>query len=120
MIINRVSNLIHPMPMYEFLSKYFHFDRDSGTLMGSETGMIVAPGMRAKVRLTEAAPVTGGIAFDLLELEDATITGGASDGGRGHKHRGKRRAPAKRALTKSKKKSAKTARKVTRARRAKT
>jgi ribonuclease R len=98
--------------------EYFHFDRDSGTLMGSDTGRIIALGMRAKVRLVEAAPVTGGIAFELLELEDegyASVPGGRRHGG------GRRRGgPApKRKAARAKKKDAAVKRKVTRKRKTK-
>jgi ribonuclease R len=100
--------------------EYFHFDRDAGTLMGSDTGRIIGLGMRARVKLVEAAPVTGGIAFELLELEEETYTsvpGGRARRGRG---RGKPGQAPRRKLAKSKVKDAKTKRKVSRQRRNKT
>ncbi|WP_375259391.1 ribonuclease R [Citreimonas sp.] len=97
--------------------EFFHFDRDSGTLMGADTGRVIAIGMRACVRLIEAAPVTGGIAFEMLEIEDETYGGGARrvPGGKG---RGKRPGTApRRKAAKAGKKDAKVKRKVNRQRR---
>jgi ribonuclease R len=102
--------------------EYFHFDRDAGTLMGSETGRVIALGMRAKVKLIEAAPVTGGIAFELLELEDDlydSVPGRRTGRGGFRKGGGKRGAPPRRKAAKAKAKDAKTKRKVTRQRRQK-
>ncbi len=108
------------VPISTLGNEYFHFDRDSGTLMGADTGRIVGIGMRARVRLIEAAPVTGGIAFEMLEIEGETYGGGPRMGrsprGRG---RGKPGGPPKRKLAQAKRKDAKTKRKVTRQRRAK-
>jgi ribonuclease R len=98
------------IPMRNLGREYFHFDRDAGTLMGADTGTVIALGQRVLVRLTEAAPVTGGLALELLELEDAKLPSGRGPS----KGRGK---PAKRKVTKAKGKAAKTKRKVTRKRR---
>ena len=99
--------------------EFFHFDRDTGTLMGADTGRIIAIGMRARVRLVEAAPVTGGIAFEMLEIEDESYGGGTRrvphGKGRGRKKPGT--AP-RRKQAKAGKKDAKTKRKVTLQRRA--
>jgi ribonuclease R len=115
------------VPISTLGNEYFHFDRESGTLMGADTGREIGLGMRARVKLVEAAPVTGGIAFELLELEGEAYEGGRSGGSfrRGGRPRGggagrsKKGAAPKRKLAKAKAKEAKTKRKVTRARRAK-
>jgi len=96
------------IPIRNLGSEYFHYDADSQTLMGSNTGMIVGLGQRATVKLVEAAPVTGGLIVDLVELEGKAIPQGRGT------PRGK---PHKRKMSKGKKKAAKTARKVKRTRR---
>ena len=101
------------VPVRTIGREFFHFDAEAGTLMGADTGFTLAIGQRVTVRLTQAAPVTGGLELELLSVEDATVpTGG---GGRG------RRSPAgrtvKRKAAKSRHKAAKTKRKVERKRR---
>ncbi|AZQ69086.1 ribonuclease R [Silicimonas algicola] len=61
------------IPIREIGREYFHFDRDSQTLMGSETGMTLTIGQRVTVRLSEAVPVTGGILLELLEVEGGAL-----------------------------------------------
>ncbi|MFK7877776.1 MAG: ribonuclease R [Paracoccaceae bacterium] len=96
------------VPMRNVGHEFFHFDGDSGTLMGADTGTEIRLGMRVLVRLTEAAPVTGGLALDLLELEGAALPSGPTRG---------RSKAVKRKIVKAKRKSDKTKRKVTRKRR---
>ncbi|MDO6587754.1 ribonuclease R [Salipiger sp. 1_MG-2023] len=120
------------IPMRNLGNEYFHFDRDAGTLMGADSGIIIALGQRVKVRLVDAAPVTGGIGLELLELEDTKMPQGRgrpSRGGfKGKRNWGKapKRGPGKgpgtppgperRQESVAKRKDAKTARKVTRQR----
>jgi ribonuclease R len=99
------------IPVRNLGREFFHFDREAATLMGADTGTVIGLGQRVTVRLAEAAPVTGGIALDLVRLEGKTIKGTPSGRGRG---KGK---PPKRKLAQSKKKDAKTKRKVQRSRR---
>ena len=107
------------IPMRNLGREYFHHDRDANTLMGADTGTEIRLGQRVLVKLTEAAPVTGGLALELLELEDEALPSGPGRG-RGHNRRGgpaggsgtPRRKPAK-----AKHKSAKLKRKVVRKRR---
>lgn len=91
-------------------AEYFHYDPDSQTLMGSDSGIVLGLGQRVLVRLAEAEAVTGAIALDLLEVDGK----GLPRGGSGRGHRGK---PGKRKLARSKAKSAKVKRKVARTRR---
>ena len=82
------------VPMRALGHEFFHFDRDSGTLMGADTGTVITLGQRVTVRLTEAAPVTGGLAFELLTLEDAQLPQGRGPyrkGGAGPKGKAPRR-----------------------------
>ncbi|QJF53010.1 ribonuclease R [Roseobacter ponti] len=96
------------VPMRSIGREYFHYDQEAGTLMGADTGMIISLGQRVTVRLAEAAPVTGGIALELLSLDGDDLPRG-------------RRSPAgrspKRHKAKAKRRSDKTKRKVKRTRR---
>ncbi|MGR3370530.1 MAG: ribonuclease R [Sagittula sp.] len=95
------------IPIRSIGREFFHFDRESETLMGSDTGLTIQPGQRVTVRLAQAVPVTGGLELELLELDDKTMPGGPRRTSR----------PVRRKIAKSKKKTAKTKRKVTRSRR---
>ncbi|MFA8442095.1 ribonuclease R [Yoonia sp.] len=95
------------IPIRTLGREYFHYDADSQTLMGSDTGMVIGLGQRVTVKLAEAAPVTGGLIVELLTLEDRTVPRGPSRG------RGK---PPRRKVGSARKKAAKTARKVKRTR----
>jgi ribonuclease R len=62
------------------------------------------------IKLTEAAPVTGGLVGELVELDDRAMPRGPV------RRRGKGAKPAKRKVTTTKRKAAKTQRKVKRTR----
>ena len=100
------------IPMRALGREFFHFDRDAGTLMGADTGLTIGLGQRVTVRLSEAAPVTGGIALDLISIDGKTVQQGQS--AKRGKSRGK---PAKRKPARAAKKDAKVKRKVKRSRR---
>jgi len=95
------------IPIRTLGREYFHYDPESQTLMGADTGMVIGLGQRVTVKLAEAAPVTGGLIVELLTLEDRTMPRGPSRG------RGK---PPRRKVGSARKKAAKTARKVKRKR----
>ncbi len=59
------------IPIRTLGQEFFHYDRDAQTLMGADTGLIIGLGQRVEVRLTEAAPVTGGLMLELLAVEGA-------------------------------------------------
>ncbi|SEL10327.1 RNAse R [Roseovarius nanhaiticus] len=101
------------IPVRNIGNEYFHFDADSATLMGSDSGRIITLGQRVTVKLAEALPITGGIALDLITVEGKEMPEGGRGAGRGRSH-GK---PPKRKLGAAKKKAAKTGRKVERKRR---
>jgi ribonuclease R len=105
------------IPIRSLGNEYFHFDADAGTLMGSDTGVMIGLGQRVTVKLVEAAPVTGGIALELLTLQDAELPGGSGKGRMGRGTRPKSKGGPKRKAARAKKKDAKTKRKVTRQRR---
>jgi len=95
------------IPVRTLGREYFHFDSEAGTLMGADTGLTIAVGLRVTVRLVEAAPVTGGLELELLSLEDKALPRGPSPS------RG--RAP-KRKAGQARKKAEKTKRKLRRRR----
>ncbi|MEP1329247.1 ribonuclease R [Pseudophaeobacter sp.] len=105
------------VPVRTIGREFFHFDAEAGTLMGADTGLMISIGQRVTVRLTQAAPVTGGLELELLTIEDEQLPKGGGGPGRG----GNRRSPAgrnvKRKAGKSKHKAAKVKRKVERNRR---
>ncbi len=96
------------VPIREIGSEYFHHDAESQTLMGADTGRVIALGQKALVRLSEAVPVTGGLMLELLELEGAKLPKGSGPS------RGK---PPRRKIASSKRRKDKAARKVKRTRR---
>ncbi|REC56160.1 ribonuclease R [Rhodosalinus sediminis] len=110
------------IPMRNIGREYFVFDAKRQELMGADTGTVIKPGQRVTVRLAEAAPVTGGVALELLELEDEPLPGPRPRGGAGGAPR-RKAAQAKRKTAKAKDKverkgkAAQSARKVTRKRR---
>ena len=104
------------LPMRSLGREYFHFDQEAGTLMGSDTGMIISVGQRVTVRLSEAVPVTGGIALELLTLEGDALPKGGQGAWRGRGGPAGRTNP-KRKGVKAKRKADKVKRKVKRTRR---
>ncbi len=70
------------IPIREVGREFFHFDPDSQTLMGADTGLTLGIGQRVTVRLTEAVPVTGGLLLELLSVEDKGLPSGRAARGR--------------------------------------
>ena len=68
------------VPIRSIGREFYHFDADSQTLMGSETGTLIGMGQKVLVRLAEATPVTGGLVFEMLEIEDRALPGGKRPG----------------------------------------
>ncbi|WP_171180364.1 ribonuclease R [Ruegeria sp. HKCCA4633] len=95
------------VPVRSLGREFFHFDREAGTLMGSDTGLIIAIGQRVTVRLTEAIPVTGGLELELLSIDDQALPRG-----RGHS-----KLATRRKAVSTKRKKDKIKRKVERKRR---
>ena len=61
------------IPVRTLGREYFHFDREAGTLMGSDTGFTIGIGQRVTVRLAQATPVTGGLELELLTVDDKSV-----------------------------------------------
>jgi len=96
------------IPVRSLGREFFHFDREAGSLTGADTGLTVALGQRVTVRLSEAAPVTGGLALDLISIEGEDVPRGPS------RQAGK---PPRRKAAKAKRKSDQTKKKIRRSRR---
>ncbi|NOD86206.1 ribonuclease R [Ruegeria sp. HKCCD6119] len=95
------------VPVRSLGREFFHFDREAGTLMGSDSGLIIAIGQRVTVRLTEATPVTGGLELELLSIDDQALPRG----------RGPAKRSTRRKAASTKRKKDKIKRKVERKRR---
>ncbi|CUK19416.1 Ribonuclease R [Ruegeria denitrificans] len=95
------------VPVRSLGREFFHFDREAGTLMGSDTGLIIAIGQRVTVRLAAATPVTGGLELELLSIDDQALPRGRGPKGR----------PTRRKAVSTKRKKDKIKRKVERKRR---
>ncbi len=65
------------IPIRAIGREYFHYDRDSQTLRGADSGVTLSIGQRVLVRLAEAVPMTGGLMLELLELEGRNLPSGA-------------------------------------------
>ena len=57
------------LPMRAIGNEYFHFDAETQTLMGSDSGLTIGIGDRVTVKLAEAVPVSGGLVLDLVEID---------------------------------------------------
>ena len=99
------------IPISSLGREYFVHDAEAQTITGERSRLQIGLGMRVLVRLAEAAPVTGGMAFELLEVEGKPLPR-AGNSGRGKQKYGGRKTG------KNKAKVAKTKRKVSRTRRA--
>ncbi|MCD9147147.1 ribonuclease R [Pseudophaeobacter flagellatus] len=103
------------VPVRTIGREFFHFDAEGNTLMGVDTGLTLSIGQRVTVRLTQAAPVTGGLELELLSIEGDELPKGNVRGAGGG-----RRSPAgrtvKRKSNRSKHKTAKLKRKTERKR----
>jgi ribonuclease R len=61
------------VPISSLGREYFRYDGETQTLTGERSRRVIGLGQRALVRLAEAAPITGGLLFELLELEGAPV-----------------------------------------------
>ena len=66
------------IPIRTLGREFFHYDADSHTLMGADSGRLIRLGQRVTVRLAEAVPVTGGLMLELLEIEGEPMAVGSS------------------------------------------
>jgi ribonuclease R len=61
------------VPISSLGREYFRHDPEAQTLTGERSRRVIGLGQRAIVRLQEAAPITGGLLFELVELEGAPM-----------------------------------------------
>jgi ribonuclease R len=61
------------VPISAIGTEYFRHDADAQTLTGERSRRVIGLGQRALVRLAEAAPITGGLLFELLEIEGRKV-----------------------------------------------
>jgi ribonuclease R len=83
------------VPIRSVGREFFHFDPATQTLQGADSGLVLGVGQRVTVRLAEATPVTGGLTFDLLSVEDRGLPAPRRRGARSPARRG----PAARRVT---------------------
>ena len=57
------------VPISAIGREYFAYDPDDRTLTGEKSRRVIGMGQRVTVRLAEAAPITGGLLFELLEID---------------------------------------------------
>ena len=57
------------VPVRTIAREFFHYDKSANTLIGSVSGLVLTLGQCVLVRLAETAAESGGITFDLLEVE---------------------------------------------------
>jgi ribonuclease R len=57
------------IPMRALGGEFFHYERDSQSLIGADSGRVIGLGARVTVKLAEAVPVTGGLLLELLTLD---------------------------------------------------
>jgi ribonuclease R len=57
------------VPISSLGRERFRYDADAQTLTGESSRRVLGLGQRVTVRLAEAAPITGGLLFELLEVE---------------------------------------------------
>ncbi len=90
------------IPMRALGREYWRFDRDTATLTGEDSGRVIGLGARVTVKLAEAAPVTGGLALELVSLEGRAAARGSSRRGGPSPRRKQGQARAKAAKRKRK------------------
>ena len=82
-------------------SERFRFEEKEHAVIGESTGGVFRLGQAVKVKLAEAAPLTGGLRFDMLSdplpcsSKRKGKAGKPSQPGRGKKAKSKRREPSK-------------------------
>ncbi|MBV7379875.1 ribonuclease R [Maritimibacter dapengensis] len=95
------------VPISTIGTEYFRFNEREQSLEGERSGTTLTVGQPVLVRIDEAIPVTGGLTFQLLEVDGKTI----KTTGRGARGSGVKRKPSREG-----KKAAKTRKKVRRTR----
>jgi ribonuclease R len=79
------------LPARSLGSEYFRFDERALAMQGERTGVTYKMGDTVEVKLVEAAPVTGGLRFELAEAKAAGPHGRPSKPGKKTRFKPKRR-----------------------------
>ncbi|MGR3342058.1 MAG: ribonuclease R [Paracoccaceae bacterium] len=95
------------IPVRTLGREYFIFEAEAQALIGAESGLTIRLGQRVAVRLSETAPVTGGLLLELLTIEGKNLPKARTVG---------RAKPAARKATASRRKAQKVKRKMSRKR----
>ncbi len=82
------------IPISTLGREYFRHDAEAQTLTGESSRVVLKLGQRVTVRLAEAAPITGGLMFELLSVAGQPLP---RSGGRKPSRAGGRKLAAKRA-----------------------
>ena len=83
------------IPLSHLGREYWKYNEDTRTLTGEKSKRVISMGMPAMVRLAEAAPITGGLMFELLELDGKPMPkSGSSSGRRGSGAKIRRNRPS--------------------------
>ncbi len=92
------------VPVRSLGREFFHHDPEAQTLMGADSGRVISLGQRVTVRIAEAAPVTGGLLLELLDVEGTPMPAAAPPAGKrgGHRPHHQGRAKIKKAKLKKK------------------
>jgi ribonuclease R len=61
------------VPVSTIGNEYFVYNRDTQTLSGEKSGLLLRIGKRVLVSLTEVVPLTGGLKLELLKLEGKDV-----------------------------------------------
>ncbi len=85
------------VPVSTIGREYFRFDAEAQSLTGETSGRALRLGQRAVVRLAEAAPITGGLIFELLEVDGRKMPTPPKGATRGGPRRGASQRRIKRA-----------------------
>jgi ribonuclease R len=64
------------IPIRSVGREFFRYDPATQTLVGADSGLVLGPGQRVRVRLAEAVPLTGGLVLELLAVEDRALPAG--------------------------------------------
>jgi ribonuclease R len=95
------------VPIRAIGREFFRYSDKTQTLMGEHSGLVLSVGQPVTVRLAEAEPITGGMQFELLEVDGEALPQGPRRGG------GRSRRPGpRRKAEKAKRKAAKTGKKA--------
>lgn len=83
------------IPVSRLGHEYFNYAEDHRTLTGEHSGRVLRSGLRAKVKLVEADALTGGLLFELLEVDGKALPSSRKGKRRGAAPKGKARGQIK-------------------------